>query len=292
MKVRSDFVSNSSSCSFVIAINPQYDTSSFVKDLANSCSNPNSQYHHKDIVERNQRILDFCLHTYELAFLGTWKLTTNEYVYTKNEYINRYVDDKLSDNEKQPFIKEGLASWEYELKIIEDVKKPNADEYLKAFYGKNFIDESGKLHIFYDIYANCCVLNSDKMCYELNRYGYDQDNTKEAISYRINQLRKLAEEYADYEHGKYVSFQHAECYAITMNTIKNTRDLLNAKCDLTFEKFEDLDALEKRLANGQKLFVVNIGRAGDGWNNYNIYCEDNADSLNALAVEILHSEQM
>lgn len=292
MKVRNDFVSNSSSCSFVIAVNKEYDVSDLAKDIAKACSNPKSEYHHKDLVKHNNRILDFCFHTYELAFLGSWKLRTEEKVFTKEEYVSQYVIDDLPEHEKILCVESGENSWKDHLEQIEKVKKPNADKYLKKLYSRDFVDADGKLHMFNDVYASNCVLDTGKMKYELSRYGYDTDDTEDTVSMRRESLKKIAEEHVRSENLQLISLPSIQCYAITMNTVKNTRDLLNAGYDLELEKYENLKKIEKRLTEGQKLFALNIGHDGDGWNNYNIYCEDGANGLDDVAAEILDSEPM
>lgn len=278
MKVRSDFVSNSSSCSFVIVLNQEYSTHRFIKDLAKACSNPKAEYHNKDIVKRNQHILDFCLNTYELAFLGTWKLRTDEYVNSLEDFKRMYVDDDMDEDEKAALAKEAEISWQHEVARIE---KQNSRDY---------IDNDEKIHAFNDVYASGCAVDSDTMRYEFQRYGYGSDEDADTVKFRIKQLKKLAEESAAYDAGKLVSCRRARCYAITMNTIKNTRNLLDAGVKLVFDKHEDLDKIEKQLEEGKKLFAICIGHDGEGFNSYEIYCEAMAKGLDHLPVEILGAD--
>ncbi len=302
MKVRNDFVSNSSSCSFVIAINKQYDISSFAKDLAKACSNPNDTYHYKDTVKRNQRILDFCLNTYELTFLGTWKLRTDKHVYSRKDMDDLFLsgldeantDDHASENEtlKTQLLQQAEDHWNYELDCIKKAKDPKCDPYFKKLVDRNYIDQNEKLHIFDDVYVGGCAVDSDCMRYAFNRYGYDGDEAEDVIKQRVKDLKKFAENSADCENGKTVGWSHVRCYAITMNTVKNTRNLLDAGCDLTFDNNVDLDGIEKRLKSGEQIFVVHIGHDGEGYGNFEIYCEDNANGLDDVAAEILYSEPM
>lgn len=146
--------------------------------------------------------------------------------------------------------------------------------------------------MFDDIYVENCVVNSDTMRYEFNRYGYDTDNDDRSIKHRIKQLKKIAEEYADYENGKIIGCPHIGCYAITLNTINNTRDLLKAGIKLEFNENINIDDLEKRLKAGEKIFNVHIGHDGEGYGDFEIYCEDNANGLDNVAAEIIDSESM
>lgn len=295
MKIRTDFVSNSSSSSFIVSINKQYKLKDFVKDLAKACSNPMYTYHDKDIVNRNRRILDFCLNTYELAFLGAWKLRVDEKVYTKQDFYDIFTchaDYDLSDNEKEIFLKEADEHWKYELECIEKAKKPTCDPIFKRMVERNYLDQDGKLHIFHDVYAGNCVIDSDRMRYDFNRYSTRNDETEYAIKCRVKNLKKLAEENADYENGKLFGLSHVRCYAITLNTIKNTRDILKAGYCLEFEYCPNLDALEKRLKEGQQIFNIHIGHSGEGYGNFEIYCEADANGIDDVAAEIIGSESM
>lgn len=292
MKVRSDFVSNSSSCSFIIALSKEYDVDTFCKDLAETCSNPKAEYHNKDIVKRNKRILDFCLNNYELAFLGTWKLRTDEIVKSKEDIIGLYVDDNMTPDEKKMMLEEGERHWKYELECIEKAKDPNCNPYLKKMIEHNFLDQESKIHVFNDVFVGLNAVDSNTMEYEFNRYGYKNDDDKKIVEFRVKKLKQLAEAAAAHESGKHFSMPNVKCYAITMGTVKNTRDLIAAGMDITLEEHEDLDKLQKRLEAGEKIFRVHIGHSGEGYGNYEIHCEDDAKGLDDLAIEILDAEPM
>lgn len=302
MKVRNDFVSNSSSCSFVIAINKEYKLKDFARDLANSCANPEYEHHNKDLADRNCRILDFCLNTYELAFLGTWKLRTDEHVYSRKDMddlflgrLNKYDvngNADISETLKAQLLQQAEEHWNYELDCIKKAKDPDCDQYFKKLVDRNYVDQNGKLHTFDDIYVEGCAVDSDRMRHDFDRYGYDIDESEDSIMQRIKDLKKFAENLADCRSMKTIGQSRIRCYAITMNTVRNTRDLLNAGCDLEIDDGMNLDDIERRLKSGEQIFTVRIGHAGEGYGNFEIYCEDGANGLDDVAAEILDSEPM
>lgn len=78
MKIRSDFVSNSSSCSFIIATtNERLKT--LPKDIAKACVNKKSKYHNPELKNINERILDFCFNSFVLGFIGFLKFDNKKY---------------------------------------------------------------------------------------------------------------------------------------------------------------------------------------------------------------------
>lgn len=83
MKIRSDYVSNSSSSSFVLVLPKDADLKKFIKDIVRSCSRKPeydiSKEDKKELDDFNRINLEYCLRTYELLFLGEIVETSDDY---------------------------------------------------------------------------------------------------------------------------------------------------------------------------------------------------------------------
>lgn len=118
MKTRQDFVSNSSSCSFIVSVKKDYVIKDFARELGEACANPKSQWHNPELADRNRMILEFCLSTYELLFLGTMQLGEKDVVtYKKDFYNTGYA--KGEANEEQ-FERDMRKIWD---DYVDNVKK-------------------------------------------------------------------------------------------------------------------------------------------------------------------------
>ena len=77
MKIRNDFVSNSSSCSFVIALSAGFSLNDFVEKTARGClrhAEPNEVEFSQKQDEFNRAVLNYHLRASELLFLGSLRV--------------------------------------------------------------------------------------------------------------------------------------------------------------------------------------------------------------------------
>ena len=292
MKTRQDFVSNSSSCSFVVAINSTYPVKDFAKDLGKACTNSKDEYHDKELTNRNRRILDFCLNTYQLLFLGSIDVGTYEDVVKKADFY-----DPQDPDDREPRILEGLKEiWDNCLDQYKRAKAAPKGSYLSKCSERDWINEAeDEIHHFYDQQAARIIVDNDTMHYDFSRFHYSDEKSKDRydekpdqVKQRVKQIMKWAKQSCDPKHEG----RQSDCYAITMDTILNTRNLIKSGIKVNLDKWEDRDDLERRLKAGEQLFGIRIAHSGDGYGSYYIYSEENASGIDHLAAEILTSESM
>jgi len=279
MKTREDFVSNSSSCSFMVAINGTYDIESFAKDLAKSCCNPKSEFHCAGLEKHNRKILDFCLSTYELAFLGCLELETKEHKWTLADFKRIYKNDEDAQQQMDAHIEN-----------IKRCKDADCDPTFREDFKHDFYDKKTEtLHTFEKVCAQGLAVDSDTMRYAFDHYGYKTDDEPATKKLRVKNLIKYAKAHSSHSDGMFD--RNIDIYRVTERTLKNTRELIEAGHSISLPSWcKDLDEAEKRLKDGEQIFGLRIAHQGDGWGNYYIYMDDEADGLDNLAVEILDSE--
>lgn len=259
MKIRSDYVSNSSSSSFVVVLPKDYAFWDFVDDVVRACTSEQDGDYSEDDIEyinnSNRRNLDYCLTEYALLFLGELKVGTMQDKYTKMEreavlkMINRSHDDiycpvVVSDEDgilvtetgefaSEVTIRKELMRWR--------IRPPNEDfsDAAPEKVARNILD--------------CCRM-------------------KEMDSFSIDNSCGLCE--------------------ITMDTIKNTEDLISNGNFIQLDRWMDLDKMKKRIEDGDRIFCITMSQGGDGQDSHTIFATNGWDSdMNKYAnVEVLHVE--
>ena len=289
MKTRTDFVSNSSSSSFVVACQKQY-LKDIAKDLAKACTNKKDACHNKDLAKRNQRILDFCLNTFQLLFVGELLVKTNKTILTYDSFKKSFSSCGcgMSDDAIH-------REWEIYKKDLIDVKSGKINtSWLKREHELDEYDSLTDTIVHYKrTYVNNIVVSNGIMEYSMHRYNFpngpDDDKT---IKHRVDNIMKLAENKSKCD-SRYDCFEEVEVYQITKSTLANTRELISLGHTVELADWENLDALEARIDHGDAIFYVRIAQSGDGYGDFYIYCEDDADGLDGVSgVEILTSECM
>ena len=74
-------------------------------------------------------------------------------------------------------------------------------------------------------------------------------------------------------------------YAITLNTVMNTRDLMAEGYKVNLAEWEDLDAIEARLRAGETVFRVECGDAGEGEEDSRLYSMNSQYPFRGIPIE-------
>ena len=287
MKIRFDFVSNSSSSSYIISCKADY-VDHFIKDLVRSCSSKHkNKWHDPDLAKQNERILNFCFNSFELMFLGNLVVETKKVKYDFEYFKNQYKE--FSNFDRNP--NDGFEDYK---KILKKIKCKKAEKWEIKEFGrdKKILGKDAYWH-FIDEEIRDIVLDKDSCAYELKRYHFKDDNgndipdDQKTIDERIETILKIAKEKLN-DDFRIKTMSSIETYEITLDTIANTKELIAAGYNIKFDENEDLESFEKRLKDGNRIFCLRIAYSGDGYGTFHIYCEDGAEGLNEkLPVEII-----
>ena len=260
------------------------------KDLSKACMNKKYQYHNKDLGKRNKCILDFCLNTFQLAFLGELLLETKKETYDL-EYFQKIWSRPFKENSEDTAKKE----WERYKSEVKQVKEGRANyPWLNKAYELDEYDELTDTATHYEkVYVSNVVVSNGVMEHDFNRYHFSNGpDSEDTIKARVANIVKFAKDKLNRENGKTEDFiEPIDIYRITKDTIDNTRNLISQGYRVDLEKWEDLDMLDAKLDSGDAIFYVRIAHEGDGYGDFYIYCEDDADGLNGVSgIEILTSD--
>ena len=290
MKTRNDFVSNSSSCSFVVAIpsEDKYKFKDFVNDIVKDCASNKDEKSEmtKEAIDNlnafNARNLDYHLNSSELLFLGTLKVNNKQYT-----IVSPDLDDKMYVDSEH--------NYNYDIQMFNELQKDIKKKSFGKYTGEKLVESTkDKVTISYPIYASSIAFPTLEMEYFTGHYDFidPAKETKKDRKYAAEQIINLVNSIKNLEDSDLYNFINTHTYFISKRTIWNTRALLENKADLVFDKWEDLDALEKRLDEGQRLFVIRQNNGGDGWDSDAVYALGGWDCKfgDKAVVEILYSE--
>jgi len=271
MKTRNDFVSNSSSCSFVITVGKSFPLNDFIKEACEGClkhrdeDDPDRFANEQN--EMNNAVLNYHLRASELLYLGSLCLGKRRSIYTREQ--NGEWFDALRED-----IARGNVS-------SEDTVVENTDD---------------RIVIEFDDFADGMALPKYKtphvtMDFHWND-SYSNDISKQKPA--ADAIAEFAKNYTD--NGDYKSKQNSSTYFISRTTIWNTRALIAAGYKVVLEDWMDLDKLEKMLQDGDRIFGIMVSNGGDGVQEDALYTfggwdgEDVFDGMSGISV--IHSETM
>ena len=270
MKTRIDFVSNSSSCSFIIAIGKNFPLNDFIKEACDGClkhaDDDDDALCLTKQNEFNNAVLNYHLRASELLYLGGLKIGNVKTTVTKDDEYFSYLKDDIS--------KQLLPDDE---RVIE-----NADDYVviesnDVIYGmaipKHYVDYVTMEYHWNDDYK-CDIEKQKKAAVEIVKFAKNYSDSKMDYKCRYD----------------------SNTYFISCTTIWNTRALIAAGYEVELEKWMDLDKLDKMLQDGDQIFSIRINNGGDGVDEDALFTfggwdgEDVLDDING--VQVLDSETM
>lgn len=259
MKIRRDFVSNSSSSSYIVAIDfSKYDFDLFVEKVCDKCDGGRHAAKLRgwdaDVRRTNEAVLRYGFMT--------------ECLYIGNPIVGR-VKEKWKRGE------------EYDHRMI---KPGETDEYTPfrelAKNAKNlppgetvtFIDENTLEHE-YDEELPAWIPVSRTVMARIRKYDsfFVTDRSLRGEGPKARAKRII--EYVRQKSNERIKQQDSEVFRITENTVKNTRDLIRAGYKIIFKspiavsgelmsKF--LDEIEARMKAGETFIYAVAGDAGEG----------------------------
>jgi len=268
MKTRNDFVSNSSSCSFIIAIGSSFPLNDFIKEACEGCLKHADEDDTDEFVsqqnEFNNAVLNYHLRASELLYLGTLSIGAVQSIFTK-------------DDEYFPYLKKDIESNSVAERIIE-----NSDE---------------KIVLEYDDAIDGMAIPKHEVDHVTMEYHWDDDYTCDIEKQKkaAKAIVKFAKNYSDTK-TDYKCRNDSATYFISRTTIWNTRALIAAGYEVELEKWMDLDKLDEMLKNGDKIFSIRVNNGGDGVDEDALYTFGGWDGEdvfeNMSGVEVLGGETL
>lgn len=270
MKTRIDFVSNSSSCSFIVSIGKNFPLNDFINGACEGCLKHADE--DDDIVfvnqqtEFNNAVLNYHLRASELVYLGGLSIGAVQSVYTKDDEYFPYVKKDIS-----------LQNRSSDERIIENTDDKIVIEYDDVVYGMA-IPKHEMDYITMEYHWN-------------DNYAIDIEKQKKAAKAILDFAKNYSDAKTDYK-CRYDS----NTYFISRSTIWNTRALIAAGYNVELEDWMDLDKLDKMLQDGDQIFGIRVNNGGDGVDEDALFTfggwdgEDIFEDMNG--VEVLNSETM
>lgn len=270
MKIRLDFVSNSSSSSYVVAIDfSKYDINLFVKKVCDKCTGLQDD-------AKKSRIQD------DIRFANEAVLRQglmSECLYLGNPVIGRIKERwRRGENYDHRMIKSGETD---EYTPFKDLTEN--DWTLPPGETVTFIDDDTIEHEFNEVLPAWLSIPRSIMSERIRKYNLFYTEGESLAGKGVKARAKRIIEYAKQKEHEKIKRSEPEVFCITKNTIKNTRDLMTVGCKISFmssivlsnelmSKF--LDEIDARLAAGETFIYAVAGDSGEGRDDNRLFMPD------------------
>lgn len=270
MKTRIDFVSNSSSCSFIVAIGKKFPLNDFIKEACDGClkhaDEDDTDWFVSKQNEFNNVVLNYHLRASELVYLGGLSVGPMQSVFTKDDEYFSYLKNDIAKQAISP-----------DERVIENTDEKIVLESDEVIYGMA-IPTHDMDYITHEYHWN-------------DDYKCDIEKQKKAAKAILEFAKNYSDSKTDYK-----CRCDSSTYFISRNTIWNTRALIAAGYNVELEKWMDLDKLDKMLQDGDQIFGIRVNNGGDGVDDDALFTfggwdgEDIFENMNG--VEVLGGETM
>lgn len=271
--IRNDFVSNSSSSSFILTIDKSYPLNDFVRKVSENCIDKKYKYPDPNLQSMNEKILSYCLDQNVLACLGSVYLQT---------ILKNIVNGKFKND------------WEQKMyNMIKEIIKD--DQIYKPRYSDTVwkkIDEN-TLQYCYEAYEQGIVLKrhdysihflkEDESCNLDYVRKQNKYNAKEFVRY-LKKINKL-----DYNFTNDIK---APTYVIDEITLFNTQMLLKYGVQIKFDKILSLSKVKKILSDNKRIICMEIGYSGNGYDSRRIYSQKGSEFFAGIPVNIISCDYL
>lgn len=270
MKIRLDFVSNSSSSSYVVAIDfSKYDVNLFIKKVCDKCTGIQDDAKRSriqdDIRFANEAVLRQGLMS-ECLYLGNPVIGRIKERWRRGEDFDHRMVKPSETDEYTPF--KDLTENEWTLPPGETV---------------TFIDDDTIEHEFDEVLPAWLSIPRSIMSERIRKYNLFYTEDESLAGKGVKARAKRIIEYAKQKEHERIKRSESEVFCITKNTTKNTRDLMAVGYKISFifpiamsnelmSKF--LDEIDARIAAGETFIYAVAGDGGEGRDDNRLFMPD------------------
>lgn len=266
MKIRNDFVSNSSSSSYVVAIDfGKYDFELFVKKTLDKCHSVPGKSTQDDIRRTNEAVLRFGM-LHECLYIGNPTVGRTKEIWKRGEKYDHTMVKNGESDEYTPF-----------KELTDDHRILGSGDIVRR------VDENTVEYEYDDELPAWMCVPRDVMRDGI-RNGGRYINAGKPL--RGNSAKARAARIVEYVRQKIrerIKHPELNVFCITANTVKNTRDMMKAGYEISFNSpiavsnellSEFLDRIEFRIKSGETFVFAVAGDSGESQSDNRLYMPD------------------